>query len=442
MAAIAERLGKPLMPWQRLVADVGGELDDDGIPIYRDVVITVPRQNGKTMLVLSWELQRALGWEHRGPQRISYSAQTGNDARKKLIEDQVPILERHKAAIGVRRINQGMGNESVLWLNGSRLVLMNSTESAGHGKTVNLGVKDELFADSDDRRDQALRPSMLTVEDAQVLSLSTMGTEESMPWNALVDRGRAAVDAHKRDGIAYFEWSAGDDEDPDDPATWWGCMPAMGFTVRESTVRHERDNTKDGEFRRAYLNQRTKSDDRVIPQTAWDAVCDAKAQPNGRLVFSLDVPNDNRGGSIVAASIGRHPVLEVIEGDYPTGRLVARATEINAKWGGATWAVDGTGPANRLVPDLERAGLRVHSFAARELIDACGGFFDAVMDATMTVRAHPSLDDAVAAAAKREVGDAWAWTRKNSNGNIAPLVAATLARAEAASDVDVSTQAW
>jgi len=75
-AAIAIR--QPLMPWQQLVADVGLEYEIvDGIvvPFYREVVVTVPRQNGKTTLVLVFEVQRAVGWNE--PQRIAYTAQTG-----------------------------------------------------------------------------------------------------------------------------------------------------------------------------------------------------------------------------------------------------------------------------------------------------------------------------------------------------------------------------
>src|SRR5262245_7346570 len=89
VAAVAARLGTPLMPWQRLVADVGLELLEDGRPAYREVIVPVPRQSGKTSLILAVEVQRAVGWAPAfGPQRLVYSAQTGADARKKLLEDQ------------------------------------------------------------------------------------------------------------------------------------------------------------------------------------------------------------------------------------------------------------------------------------------------------------------------------------------------------------------
>ncbi len=38
-----------------------------------------------------------------------------------------------------------------------------------------------------------------------------------------------------------------------------------------------------------------------------------------------------------------------------------------------------------------------------------------------------ALDEAAAGAAKRAIGDAWAWTRKSAAADISPLVAATLA---------------
>lgn len=413
------------MPWQQMIADVGGELDPDtGIPAYRNVVVTVPRQNGKTTLVLAWECQRAIGWEHLGPQRISYSAQTGADARKKLIQDQKPIIEPHRKVLGIKRIYEAIGSEGVVWHNGSRLVLLNNTEAGGHGPSVDLGVKDERFADYDDRRDQALTPAMATRAFGQQLDLSTMGTEDSIPWNALVERGRRAVDSGQRTGIAYFEWSAGDDEDADDPDTWWGCMPALGHTITVAVVADARANMKDGEFRRAFLNRKTKADDRMLPVAAWNAVCSPDARPQGRPTFALDVNPERSAGAIVAASPG---VAELVDFRLTTSWLVPRAVELSAKWGGPTWVVDSTGPAGSFIADMERAKLKVHPATPRELVDACGQFYDGVIEHRLRIRYHQRFEEAAAGAAKRSVGDAWAWTRKSAAADISPLVAATLA---------------
>lgn len=420
------------MRWQKLVSDVGGELVENAagllIPAFRAVVVTVPRQSGKTTLILGWEVQRATGWLHLGPQRIVYSAQTGNDARKKLIEDQVPLLEPKVGTLGIRQILKGMGNEAIVWRNGSRLGLMNSGEDAGHGKTVDLGVKDEFFADVDDRRDQALGPSMITREAAQTLTSSTMGTDASIPLNQLVARGRAAVEAGERQGIAYFEWSADPDDDPDDPRVWWACMPALGITMTEEAVRHERFVTFGDavdEFKRAYLNIRTSTDAALFPAATWDLVNGPDVAPKGDVTFGLDVNPERSAASILAVADGEGEVIEHRPG---TGWLLDRALELDERWGEPLWAVDGrpSSPVASFIPEMRRQGMTVVEVGG-DMSAACGQLFDAVVDQRIRVRRHASLDAAVAGADQRFAGDGWTWDRRHSAGDICPLVALTVA---------------
>jgi hypothetical protein len=415
------------MPWQQMVADVGGELvehPDTGlmVPAYRFVVVTVERQCGKTTIVLAWLGQRALGWEQ--PQRMVYSAQTGLDARKKLVEDWSPILEPRKAKLGIRRIMRANGSEAVEFRNGSRIVLMGSGDEAGHGKTVDLGVKDEFFADYDDRRDQALVPAMATKTAAQVLTLSTAGTDSSVPLRRIVDQGRQAVETGQRTGIAYFEFSAPEDADIDDPKTWWENIPALGYTIDEDVIRQARATLPEGEFRRAFLNQWTTTDERLIPAATWDLVNKPDVAPTGQLVLGVDVNPERSAAAIVAAGGG---VLEVVEHRPQVGWLVEAMTKIDRAQNRPTWAVDGSGPVSSFVDEMKRANLKVEVLGPKDLIGACGGFYDAVVDRQVSIRRHPSLDAAIAGAAKRAAGDAWAWARKSSSVDISPLVAASVA---------------
>src|SRR5690348_5373554 len=48
VAKVAAAMGKPGMPWQRGMWDVALELEADGSWAYPIVVVTVPRQAGKT----------------------------------------------------------------------------------------------------------------------------------------------------------------------------------------------------------------------------------------------------------------------------------------------------------------------------------------------------------------------------------------------------------
>lgn len=65
-ARIAEALGTPFLPWQRLVSDVFGEIDPStGTYFYDTLVLTVQRQAGKTTRERATELRNAL-WGRTG----------------------------------------------------------------------------------------------------------------------------------------------------------------------------------------------------------------------------------------------------------------------------------------------------------------------------------------------------------------------------------------
>src|SRR4051812_42149759 len=91
VAEVAELLNLRLMPWQRRVLDVALEIDPKTDRLaYREIDLTVPRQSGKTTLLLAVMVHRARAWDR---QRILYSAQTRLDARKKWEDGHVPLLE-------------------------------------------------------------------------------------------------------------------------------------------------------------------------------------------------------------------------------------------------------------------------------------------------------------------------------------------------------------
>lgn len=437
---VAAGLGQPFMPWQQLVADVAGELveNDSGrlVPAYREVIVTVPRQSGKTTLCLSVEVDRAQEWAGVGPQRVTYSAQTGLDGREKFLEDQVPILEKSVFASQLRRVYRSAANTGAVFRNGSLIKVMNTSESAGHGKTVGLAVVDEAFEDEDERREQSMVPAMATVQDAQFWVVSTAGTDRSIYLRRKIDSGRAAVTEGKTRGIAYFEWSAAEDVDPDDEDARWTYMPALGHTISMDVVDHARATMKEGQYRRAFMNQWTRDEDvwAVISEHAWQSVHTSGKGPSGRLTFAADVNPERTAASIaVADETGRVEIVEHAEG---TSWLRQRLGELDRKWN-PTIVVDRLGPAGYLLNELETDGIKPVALSTTEYAYSCSKFYDAVHDNRIHITGRaPSLDDAVAHARKRPIGDQWVWARQNTSADISPLVAATLAFGEAVDDMD------
>ena len=248
---VATALGFGLMPWQESVLGVATELGEDQMLVYRQVGVTVPRQSGKSTMVLCLLLGYALA---RPGTRVIYAAQTRLDARKMLVDEWWPRVQASKLA-AVVKVRRGYGTEALLFANGSRVSLVSSSPKAGHGDTVDLFVVDESWAQPDDRLEQALRPAMITRPDPQLWIVSTAGTDISVYLRSKVADGRARAELGVTDTACYFEWSAPDDADPGDPQVWAACMPALGITASPEAVAADFELMAEAEFRRAYLNQ-------------------------------------------------------------------------------------------------------------------------------------------------------------------------------------------
>jgi len=270
-------LGPGLMPWQHQVNSVATELDEHGRFAYRQVVLEVMRQQGKSVDLLSMMVARAL---RRPGTQISYTAQTRLDARKRLLDVWWPRIEASKLR-GLVRPRRGSGSEALLFANGSMLGLVSNTQTSGHGDVLDLGVIDEAWTQEDDHLEQAMRPAGMT-RDFQLWIVSTAGTEKSSYFRGKVEDGRARAEMGLTDTGCYVGYSFADDEDAADPVTWRRRMPALGVTVSEETVKADLDLMDFSEFRRAYGCQWpevAKPGWEVVGQDTWNAC----ASPQVRL---------------------------------------------------------------------------------------------------------------------------------------------------------------
>lgn len=438
VAAVAKTLGTPLMPWQRHVVDVALEVDEAGLLAYREVDLTVPRQQGKSTLLLAVMVHRALRFG--GAQTVTYTAQSRNAARKKWEDDAVAALERStfgkRGAFTVRRSN---GSEAILWNNGSRHGIEAPTETASHGETIDLGVIDEAFAHDDDRVEQALGPAMIARPAPQLWVVSTAGSARSAYLYRKVIAGRAGV--HTAGSTAYFEWSAADDADPTDPAVWASCMPALGHTITERAVAAELERAqRRGEldlFRRAYLNQWVDVpllDEvvaHVLPLEWWDDAVDKRSKVTGDRVFGVDLSPDRATAAIVVVGDSERDGVhvETIEHRPDAGSdwLVGRLSELVDRWPTRCVAYHASGPIGSLDGELQRAlGDKARPVTDRELTAGCGQFHDAVRDGRLLHIGDPPIRAGLEGASKSTgSSDAWRWSRRSSTEDITALMAAT-----------------
>jgi phage terminase large subunit-like protein len=268
VAAVARQLGFSLLPWQKLVLSVALERSGRW-PAHRDCLVSVPRQSGKSSLALAlivWKMTTEPG------ARVAYAAQSRLAAREKLLRTWWPRLERSPLGAELR-LSRAYGAETMTHDNGSILQLVSSTESAGHGETIDLAIVDEAWTHVDAALEQALRPAMMTRTDAQLWAMSTAGTFRSTWWRGKLEAGRAAAEMGVDSGLALLEWAAAPDQDPTEEATWWGCMPGLGRLSDPETIRQDLASMGVAEFKRAYLNLWPDESDtgwKVLPKSLWE----------------------------------------------------------------------------------------------------------------------------------------------------------------------------
>lgn len=441
MALVAEHLGRPMMPWQRQVADVIGEYDPEtGRPYYREWRLTVPRQSGKTMLTLPKLITTCLLYPGC---RVVYTAQTRKDARKKFIQEQVPLLQRNATFGGMFSLFSSNGEERIRWNNDSTHGIDAVTDKAGHGGTLHEWIGDEAFALGWEV-EQAMRPAMSTIDVAQIGIVSTAGkakwlttphgrplideeTGEKIPsylW-AKVQDGRSRAEAGQRQGVAYFEYSAADDIDISDPKEWANFMPALGYTQTVETIQADYDGYagKIDEFERAYGN-RWPGDTahvQIIPPEDWANCADPDAKHAGRLVWSVAVSEDRAWaaiGAVGSTDDGRDLVELVAYRCEGTGWVVPFLVELRRRHGREEDAIglDPSSPAGSLIADLEAVKdedggpFKVLRVPLQGKAHAAGMFYDAATSLgqdtkRLAHRAQTEVTTALESATKRYTGE-------------------------------------
>lgn len=443
IAATAKLMGTPLLPWQMHAADLIGECHPDGRFHHTFVVITVPRQAGKTTLVLAVAVHRAL---YQAQRRVWYTAQTGKYARDKWGE-MADTLELSTSPIRplIRkgRAKRTNGDEQLAFINGSTLNPHPPTRDGLHSKQSDLNLIDEGWAHdalAGEALMGAITPTQTTRPQRQTIVLSTAGDARSEWFHALVDRGLAGDPT-----IALIDYGAPKGTDPEDHETIAAHHPAFGLLTDMAALHDARGQMSPSEYLRAYGNLRTGAADRAIPAGPWGKASTDVVSTDAP-AFGVAVSEDRSLGSIWAGWLladGRL-LVELVDRRPGTAWMVDRMVELNGTHTPRVgFAADPLGPAGGVVDAYRLAMTKrgtvktdrppVLPMTRTDYAAACGETFDRITDpAGPRWLWRPDEDGALDAAAdvadKLRVGDgAFVWGRRASGGTIADLEAATLA---------------
>jgi hypothetical protein len=423
-----ESTGERLDPWQKLVLIDGCGERPDGTWSAFEVATVVPRQNGKGTIIEAREMG---GLYLFGSRMIIHSAHEFKTAaegfrRIRTLIDNTDDLRRK-----VKKITDSHGEEGIELLNGHRLRFMARTRGSGRGFSADDLILDEAY-NLASASVAAMLPTLSARPNPQIWYFSSAPLLDSDQLRKLVARGRSDDPAQR---LAYFEWSAARGASLDDLEALAQANPGLGIRLSLDFCQTERDAMDAVDYERERLGiEQDVTGSSVIDMRIW-AMLQDKYVINGRLVIAFDMDNDRSHTSIAVAAGRPDGLLQAELIDNRTGHpywLVDRIIELNRKHKPVQIIVNGNSPANTEITKLEDKGVKIYKMSAAEMATACGQFYDHCRSdpehqPTGRFAPNKALNASVSGARKRELGDGWAWARRDATVDISPVVSVTAA---------------
>jgi len=442
--AFAREHGVELDPWQELVLEGSLGVSAEGEWAAFESAQIVPRQNGKSETLLARTL---FGLYVLHEPLIVWSAHQ-RDTALECFRRLVHTVEEHADLAGrVQRVLRSHGEEGLELDDGCRVRFRTRTGKSGRGYTADVLIVDEAHYCDVEAMD-ALLPALSARRLAQVWfagsAVDQLSHESGVVLARLRERGHRGDDGR----LAFFEWSAElldedgvelrpdrvYDELVDDEELWARANPALGTRISVEHVRAEREAMDP----RGWLVERlgvgdwpatTVVSSSPIAPERWLELVDPDSSIRDPVVVAFDVSPDRRA-AIAAAGRRADDLLhvEVVRAAPGTAWLVEWLERLTERHDVDAVVADGYGPAGSVIAAAELAGVPVVNVTAREHAAACARLLDLVGEGRVRHRESDEVLRALRGAKPRPLGDAaWAWSRKNSNVDVSPLVACRLA---------------
>lgn len=432
VADLAASLGMPLDEWQEQALETAMGERSDGRWASKFIGLSVPRQNGKSQIIVARALAGVLLFGEKMIIISAHETDTAREVWKRLIDvvEDNPTLEARVTgrmdAINREFLSFGKGAER-------QTIKLKARRAGGsRGFSADCLLLDEAQI-LGKRAWGSIVPTMSARENPQAWLFGTPPTVDDDPF--AFDRVRESS-LKRKARHCWLEWSAEPTDDFDDPATWAKANPSYGVRISQEACADDRAAMDDEQFAMERLGMwSTEGIGRVIDEASWARVADPASMAVERIALAIDVAPDRSVAAVSLAGLRPDGLWHVeldehrAGADWVAGWVKQRAArnELHAvvvdELSGLVER-DRHGRTLLKGTDLE---VTLASSEGRDMAIACAGYFDAVMSASLRHTDQPQVNVALSQAGKRAVGSGWAWNKKSAAADITPTVSQTLA---------------
>lgn len=432
--AFAILIGRPLDPWQAWLVVHALELYPDGRPRFRQLLVLVARQNGKTelLVVLSayWLFLRRVPLVLGTSTKLDYAQESWSKLCK--LAKAVAVLAEDLPKTKNRGIRSTNGEQLLTTLYESRYKIAAANEEGGRSLTVNRLIEDELRQHKDWSAHEAAENAMNADDFAQAWALSNQGDDSAVVLDSLRKDALAYIeDGVGDERLGLFEWSWPDGSSTADPVALAASNPQLnrrmsienlyGKAIRAEAAGGEQE----AKFRTEVGCERVRLLNPAIDPRRW-ARCHTDGTLDGvrrRLALVLDVAPDLLHATLAAAAIlpdGRVRV-EIVEAWSGPGctiaaeaalpKLIAKVRPAAFGWlpGGGAASMAAALKARKKPSGVRRwppSGVRVEEITT-ETAAVCMGFAELVTGIKVVHSNDPLLNAHVGRTPKQFTGKRW-----------------------------------
>lgn len=441
---LSAMFGVVLFPWQELILEAAlGERQDRTWAAKR-VGVSVPRQNGKSQLLVARALAGALLFEERLIVVSAHQQDTARETFEKLLE----IIEAEgNAALRQRLARNGVmnafGRESVKFSNGAKIKFKARSGAGGKGFSSDCLLLDEAQI-LGSRAWTSINSTMSARANPQVWLLGTPPQDEDDCFT--FDMVRKAAMSGKSQASAWAEWGADPSDEDFDPAseyTRWCANPSWNELINHEIVQGEFETYSPERFAQDRLGiwRQDAAARRLITPAQWSAIAvdTPPVESDGVRAFAVSFSADGRrqavAGAVRTKAGGHVELVGAYSGDSEAG-VASLADWLAQRWERTSIiALLGRAGSDVLANALAQRGVPkrlVHIMATGEYFAATSLFLDAVREKMVT---HPkagkddALERSIAVCDKRLRGadGAWGWTPTVEGGDETPMDAVSAA---------------
>jgi phage terminase large subunit-like protein len=426
VAQLAEKIGLPLLEWQRYILDDMLRIDSKGEFRRRTLSLLCSRQNGKTHIARMLILAHLFLWDSKMVIGMSSNRNMALDTFRQVAN---AILDNDFLKDQVKQIRYANGQESITTLRGNRYQIVAATRDGSRGLTANFLFIDELREISEEGW-KAARPTTRATG-GQTLVCSNAGDAYSTVLNDLRERALS----YPSPTLGWYEYSAPAHCKIDDRNAWAMANPSLGFLIDEETLEEAVATNPINNTRTEMLCQWVDSMTSPFTTQMISDTSDSTLQitPGGNIVFAIDVSPSKRSGALLAGKLNQATgkielgLMQLWTSDVAIDDL-KMAADVHAwaqKFKPRVIMYDKYATAS-IAQRLQQSGQKLEDCSGQSFYQACGEILDAFVNIRLVHSGQKELTESWFSVGAKTNDAGWRIVRRKSAGDVTSAICSAM----------------